>query len=396
MSKPPNSSYQRGTGSASIEINGTADELKQTKPVKLVLEDGTELSGRGFGATRAVGGEVVFNTAMTGYIETLTDPSYRGQILLLTYPLIGNYGVPLPRAAGSLDRPYESDQIQVQGLVVQHYVDDHSHHAGVRSLHDWLLSEDVPATSGIDTRTLTRRLREFGTMKGWLVPAAEQTEEAKKNADIIDMRDEVFRVVTPNEPIRYEGGDQTVLLIDVGAKDNIVRSLLSRGVSVLRLPWHMRLSEFVDQADGIVIGNGPGDPRDLGALVEQVRGLLDSFERPIFGICLGNQILARAAGGDTYKLPYGHRGVNQPVQDLLTRRCYITSQNHGYAVKDESLPVDWEPWFVNINDGTNEGIRSRIRPFFSVQFHPEAHPGPRDTGFLFDDFLRLVGVTARG
>ncbi len=158
----------------------------------------------------------------------------------------------------------------------------------------------------------------------------------------------------------------------------------------------MRLSEFVDQADGIVIGNGPGDPRDLGALVEQVRGLLDNFERPLFGICLGNQILARAAGGDTYKLPYGHRGVNQPVQDLLTRRCYITSQNHGYAVKDQSLPVDWEPWFVNINDGTNEGIRSRIRPFFSVQFHPEAHPGPRDTTFLFDDFVRLVGATARG
>lgn len=256
--------------------------------MKLVLEDGTELSGRGFGATRAVGGEVVFNAAMTGYIETLTDPSYRGQILLLTYPLIGNYGVPLPRLAGSIDQPYESNQIQVQGLVVQHYVDDHSHHSGVRSLHDWLLSEGVPAVNGIDTRTLTRRLREYRTMKGWLLPAGEKTEEAQQDADIVDMRAEVFRVVTPNEPIRYEGGDQTVLFIDVGAKDNIVRSLLSRGVSVLRLPWHMRLSEFVNQADGIVIGNGPGDPKDLGALVEQVRGLLDSFEPPIFGICLGS------------------------------------------------------------------------------------------------------------
>jgi carbamoyl-phosphate synthase small subunit len=395
LSKPRKSSYKQHTGNLSIEASGAADELKQTKPVKLVLEDGTELSGQGFGAIRAVGGEVVFNTAMTGYVETLTDPSYRGQILLLTYPLIDNYGVPLPRGANSLDRPYESDHIQVQGLVVQHYVDDHSHHAGARSLHEWLLSEGVPAVSSIDTRTLTRRLREFGTMKGWLFPADKEIEKAQQDADTVDMQEEVFRVVTSNEPIRYEGGDRTVLLIDVGAKDNIVRSLLSRGVSVLRVPWHLSISEFVDQVDGIVIGNGPGNPKDLGALVQQVRGLLDSFERPIFGICLGNQVLARAAGGDTYKLPYGHRSVNQPVQDLLTRRCYITSQNHGYAVKDESLPVDWEPWFVNINDGANEGIRWRIRPYFSIQFHPEAHPGPRDTDFLFDDFVRLVGATAQ-
>jgi carbamoyl-phosphate synthase small subunit len=362
--------------------------------VKLVLEDGTELQGQAFGAIKPVGGEVVFNTGMAGYVETLTDPSYRGQILVLTYPLIGNYGVPAPRETGSLDPPYESDRIQVQGFVVQHYVNEHSHHAATRSLSEWLSGENIPAVTGIDTRTLTRRLREHGTMKGWLFPASMELETARQAADVIDMQDDVFRLVAPSEPIHYQGGDLTVLVVDVGVKDNIVRSLLKRGVSVIRAPWHAQLSAFV-KVDGIVIGNGPGDPKDLGPLVEQIRQLLAGFNKPIFGICLGNQLLARAAGGDTYKLPYGHRSVNQPVQDLLTRRCYVTSQNHGYAVSDESLPADWEPWFVNINDGTNEGIRSRAGPFFSIQFHPEASPGPQDTAFLFDDFLRLVGAMTR-
>jgi carbamoyl-phosphate synthase small subunit len=314
---------------------------------------------------------------------------------VLTYPLIGSYGVPLPRAPGSLDPPYESDAIQMQGLVVQHYVDKYSHHAAQRSLNQWLLSEGIPAVSGIDTRTLTRKLRGSGTMQGWLFPAIMEIEEAQRNIHVVDMRSEVFHRVAPNRPIHYEGGELTILLVDVGAKDNIVRSLLSRGASVIRVPWHVCWSELADQADGIIIGNGPGDPKDLTVLVEQTRALLGSY-KPIFGICLGHQIVALAAGGDTYKLPYGHRGVNQPVQDLLTHRCYITSQNHGYAVRHESLPEGWEPWFVNINDGTNEGIRSRLRPFFSIQFHPEASPGPKDTGFLFDDFLRLVSAIVRG
>ena len=253
----------------------------------------------------------------------------------------------------------------------------------------------IPALDGIDTRTLTRRLREHGTMRGWLIPANMTLEEAQTQAHSVDMSSEVFHAVAPKEPIRYPGGDLEILVVDVGIKDNIVRSLLSRGASVTRAPWHADLASLAQNADGIILGNGPGDPKDLGALVEQLRRLLQSFNQPIFGICLGNQVLNLAAGGDTFKLPYGHRGVNQPVQDLLTRRCYITSQNHGYAVQDNSLPADWEPWFVNINDGTNEGIRSRLRPYFSVQFHPEASPGPKDTGFLFDDFLRLVGATAR-
>lgn len=362
--------------------------------MKLVLEDGTEMHGSAFGQPGAVFGEVVFNTGMTGYVETLTDPSYRGQILVSTYPLVGNYGVPAARAKGAMDRPYESDRVQVQGLVVQTYVDHHSHHLAARSLSQWLAEEGIPAVTGIDTRALTRRLREHGTMLGWLFPEEMGLDQAKKTARAIDMKEEVFRSVAPAEPIHHKGGDLTILVVDAGVKDNIVRSLLERGASVIRAPYHARLAELALGCDGILIGNGPGDPKDLKPLIEQVRMLLGS-RKPIFGVCLGNQILALAAGGDTYKLPYGHRGVNQPVQDLLTRRCYVTSQNHGYAVKDDALPPDWEPWFVNINDGTNEGIRSRLKPFFSVQFHPEASPGPRDAAYLFDDFMRTVGASAR-
>jgi carbamoyl-phosphate synthase small subunit len=363
--------------------------------MKLLLEDGTELEGTSFGAPRAVTGEVVFNTGMSGYVETLTDPSYRGQILVFTYPLIGNYGVPPPRARGSLDAPFESGAIQVLGVAVQNYVDRYSHHAASRSLGEWLRKESIPAVTGIDTRTLTRRLRERGTMRGWLLPVGHDAADARSRAESVDMTEEVFRVVAPKGPIEYPGGPLRILLVDVGAKDNIVRSLLARGASVRRVPWHASLSGHAAEADGIVIANGPGDPQNLGPLVHQIRGLLDSFRKPLFGICLGNQILALAAGGTTYKLPYGHRGVNQPVQDLLSRRCFVTSQNHGYAVDEASLSAEWEPWFVNVNDGTNEGIRSHHRPYFSVQFHPEGCPGPKDTSFLFDDFLRLVSAMAR-
>ena len=378
-----------------VERAKLREELARTAPVRLLLEDGTEVQGCGIGALRPVRGEVVFNTAMSGYVETLTDPSYHGQILVLTYPLIGNYGVPAARFE-SLGPPYESDRIQVQALVVQNYVDTYSHHLARRSLHEWLISERVAGLSGVDTRSLTRRLRERGTMQGWLYPATMDAEEARERAVGVDMREEVFRAVAPREPIRYAGGELTVLLVDVGAKDNIVRSLLARDASVVRAPWHADLVALAGQADGIVIGNGPGDPKDLVPLIHRIRSLLQSYRKPIFGVCLGNQILALAAGGDTYKLPYGHRGVNQPVQDLLSRRCYVTSQNHGYAVRDESLPKDWEPWFINTNDGTNEGIRSSQSPYLSVQFHPEASPGPQDTRFLFDDFMRLVSSMARG
>ncbi len=358
---------------------------------RLELEDGTLWRGIGFGGGRVVAGEVVFNTGMSGYVESLTDPSYRGQILVLTYPLAGNYGVPAPRTPGSLDGPYESSRIQVQGLVVQHHSDAPSHHRAVRSLAAWLESESVPAITGIDTRTLTRRLREHGTMLGWLAPEAMTTDRVREEADRRDMREGIFREVAPEGVVRHAGGPVEILLVDAGAKDNIVRSLLARGASVTRAPWHADLAPLAARAHGILIGNGPGDPKDLGPLIAQVRGLMGIYRRPIFGVCLGNQILCLAAGGDTVKFPYGHRGVNQPVRDLLTGRCFVTSQNHGYAVREDSLPAGWRPWFVNINDGSNEGIRSEQHPYFSVQFHPEASPGPQDTAFLFDDFLHLAG-----
>ncbi len=366
------------------------------EPVRLLLEDGTSLEGASFGAVRPVAGEVVFNTGMAGYVESLTDPSYKGQILVLTYPLIGNYGVPAPRVRGTLERPYESDTIQVQGLVVQNYINDFSHHSATRSLGAWLDSEQIPGISGIDTRGLTQKLREHGTMRGWLFAASMDADAARGQADEVEMTTDVFRRVAPPQPVSYPGGRLRILLVDAGAKDNIVRSLLERGATVDRVPYFEPLAAHAARADGILIGNGPGDPKDLMPLVQQVRELFDSYPRPIMGVCLGNQIIGLAAGGDTFKLRYGHRGVNQPVQDLLTRRSYVTSQNHGYAVREDSLPADFEPWFVNVNDGTNEGIRSRTRPICSVQFHPEASPGPRDTAYLFDEFLRLVGAMAGG
>jgi carbamoyl-phosphate synthase small subunit len=359
----------------------------------LKLEDGKVYQGALFGAKQGVCGEVVFNTAMSGYVEALTDPSYRGQILVLTYPLIGNYGVPRPRKPGSLDGPYESDHIQVSGLIVQQARDHYSHASASRSLAAWLEAENIPGLEGIDTRALTRRLREAGTMQGCILPEDGVVGDAPPAK--VDMKT-VADLVAPSEARHYPAGDLTVLLVDMGAKDNIVRSLLARGVSVLRVGWQADLCKLAQGADGILLGNGPGDPKDLAPLVEQTRQLMSDVGKPIFGVCLGHQILALAAGGDTYKLKYGHRGINQPVQDLMTRRCYITSQNHGFAVRDRSLAEGWEPWFVNLNDGTNEGIRAQRKPYFSVQFHPEAAPGPEDTSFLFDDFLRLVGAMKAG
>ena len=359
--------------------------------MRLVLEDGTTVAGRGFGATRAVAGEVVFNTAMVGYVEALTDPSYRGQILMLTYPLIGNYGVPQAREPGSIDGPFESGRIQPQGLIVQNYVKAHSHNSAARALGDWLAAENVPAVEGIDTRTLTRKLREVGTMRGWLLP----DEAGEKDAAAVDMA-AVHDLVAPAEIRGYGEGGTTILLVDAGAKDNIVRSLLEREARVIRAGPGHDLAALAREADGVLIGNGPGDPKDAKSLIDQARTLIRDYPKPVFGICLGNQILALAAGADTYTLKYGHRGINQPVQDLLTRRCFVTSQNHGYAVRDSSLPKGWEPWFVNLNDGTNEGIRSQSAPYSSIQFHPEASPGPKDSGVLFDDFLRRVAAMKAG
>jgi carbamoyl-phosphate synthase small subunit len=353
--------------------------------MKLVLADGSSIDGRSFGAAGSVRGEVVFNTGMTGYVETLTDPSYRGQILVLTYPLQGNYGVP--------EGEFESARIQVQGLVVSSLTERPSHRSSTRSLARWLADEGVPAITGVDTRTLTRRLREHGTMEGWLLDGHSLSSRAHANEHAVDMA-HVAELVTPASVTRDTGDGPRILVIDTGAKESIMRALRARGASVVRAPFVEPWEAMLDDVDGVMLTNGPGDPAALGALVERLRVLLHR-ELPVFGICLGHQLLGLAAGARTYKLPYGHRSQNQPVIDVTTQRAYITSQNHGYAVDTSTMPAEWSLWFTNLNDGSNEGIRHRERPFFSVQFHPEAAAGPHDTAHLFDDFLATVAEHRR-
>ena len=348
--------------------------------MELRLDDGLGFSGRAFGAPRQVSGEVVFNTGMTGYVETLTDPSYRGQILVLTYPLQGNYGVPEP--------PFESAHIQIEGLVVSHYASGPHHHGAVQSLSKWLTDQGVPAIEGVDTRALTRHLREFGTIQGQLL------EEGGDGAIFGVNMNQVARMVTCKAPEMVGEGDLTVMVIDTGVKESIIRSLVSRGVRVLRVPFHHPWEEHLPQVHGVVLSNGPGDPASLDRLVQRLKILLERPDLPVFGICLGHQLLARAAGAKTYKMKYGHRSFNQPVQDMNTGRAYITSQNHGYAVDLETLSDAWRPWFINLHDRTNEGIEHKHLPLSSVQFHPEASAGPRDTAYLFDDFLRQVARCA--
>ncbi len=364
----------------------------------LILEDGTMIPGEAFGADRDTAGEVVFNTGMVGYPETLTDPSYRGQILVLTYPLIGNYGVPRPQTDRyGLPVGFESSSIQVAGLVVSEYSTRYSHHDAVRSLSSWLEQEGVPGLCGVDTRALTRHLRDRGSMLGKIVMSSAGCEFVDPNTT------DLAAQVSVNDVVKIECGREsapTVVLVDCGCKANIVRSLLSRGLNVVRVP-HDHYFLTVD-FDGLVISNGPGDPKMYSETTRNVERAL-AIGKPILGICLGNQILARAVGAETYKLKFGHRSHNQPCIEQRPNtggssgsrspnagRCVITSQNHGYAVRREGLPSDWRVWFTNANDGTVEGIRHVSRPFASVQFHPEAKPGPVDTAWIFDDFAREV------
>lgn len=344
----------------------------------LRLEDGSEFEGWSFGARRSAAGEVVFTTGMTGYPQSLTDPSYHGQILVATYPLVGNYGVPLAsRDEAGIPREFESDRIWARGLVVSEACRAPSHHACGGSLPDWLEAEGVPGIEGIDTRELTSRLRERGTMRGTI-----RVEGGLGEGD--SGEPSVAAVSHPAVAEFGSGRGPRIALVDCGVKNNIVRCLLGCGASVLRVPWNTTLAGL--DYDGILLSNGPGDPKACSRTIALARrALCDS--RPVFGVCLGAQILALAAGADTYKLPYGHRGQNQPCLESGTGRCYVTSQNHGYAVRAESLPSGWEPWFENGNDGTVEGIRSALGPHRAVQFHPEGCPGPRDTEYLFDGFL---------
>jgi carbamoyl-phosphate synthase small subunit len=347
---------------------------------RLVLEDGSVFPGRPFGFPAAVSGEVVFNTGMVGYPEALTDPSYRGQILTFTYPLIGNYGVPARRLEDGLDVTFESGEIQVAALVVGEVSPHYSHWSAARSLEQWLTEQGVPGLTDVDTRTLTKRLRERGVMLGKILAGDEDVAWCDPN------QDNLVALVSVKEPVIYGSGAR-VVVIDCGCKNSIIRSLTSRGLTVIRVPWDY---DFLgEEFDGVVVSNGPGDPKMCGQTIAHVRQAMEEGY-PVFGICLGHQILALAAGADTYKLKFGHRGQNQPCGWVGTNRCYVTSQNHGYAVDERTLPGDWAVWFRNANDGTNEGIRHRSRPFMSVQFHPEAAPGPVDTAFLFDEFAGLL------
>ena len=375
------------------------------REARLILDNGTVFCGWSFGADVDTVGEVVFNTAMMGYPESLTDPSYAGQILVTTFPLIGNYGVP-ETGGQPLPTFMESDKIHVKGLVVADYSQEYSHWNAKESLSSWLRREGIPAISGIDTRRLTKLLREHGVMRGRisLTPDPSPKGEGSDNLDedygsinwvekvsckeVITYKPDNFQLSTFNFQLKK------VVLVDCGVKANIIRCLLNRGVEVIRVPWDYDFNQL--EFDGLFLANGPGDPEQCSKTVEHIRQFLSNKEvKPLMGICLGNQLLARAAGAKTYKLKYGHRSHNQPVQRVGSTQCFITSQNHGYAVDANTLPADWEPLFVNMNDGSNEGIRHKTNPWFSAQFHPEACSGPTDTEWMFDEFVACLNEELR-
>ncbi len=354
----------------------------------LRLQDGTEFEGRSFGYESSVAGEVVFNTAMTGYPESMTDPSYAGQIMVLTYPLIGNYGVPpFSIEKNGISTFMESDKIYVRGIVVGDYSEEYSHWNACESLSAWMEREHIPGITGIDTRQLTKILRKHGVMMGAIVLDGDNSPEAEyEGINFVAQVSckEVVRYAPTAKPI-----GKKVVLVDCGVKNNIIRCLLRRGVEVVRVPWDYDFNQL--QFDALFLANGPGDPDTCETTVSNIRTFLNNPQvRPCMGICMGNQLLAKAAGATIYKLKYGHRSHNQPVRLVGTDKCYITTQNHGYAVDTTSLGADWEPLFVNMNDGSNEGVRHKRNPWFSAQFHPEACAGPVDTEFLFDDFINTL------
>lgn len=357
------------------------------KDVTLVLEDGTRFKGKSFGYDAPVAGEVVFNTAMMGYPESLTDPSYAGQLMTLTYPLVGNYGVPrFSFEENGLPTFMESDKIYASAIIVSDYSEEYSHWNAHESLADWLKREKVPGVTGIDTRQLTKVLREHGVMMGTIKPIdATDTMETIENYSTINWVDRV----SCKDIIKYnEGAGKKVVLVDCGVKANIIRCLIKRGVEVIRVPWNYDYTDM--DFDGLFLANGPGDPDMCEDAVNIIRKQMSQSRKPICGICMGNQLLAKAGGATIYKLKYGHRSHNQPVREVGTNRCYVTSQNHGYAVDAATLGKEWRELFVNMNDGSNEGIRHQTNPWFSSQFHPEACSGPVDTEFMFDRFIEAL------
>jgi carbamoyl-phosphate synthase small subunit len=346
-----------------------------------VLEDGTVFKGRSFGFNKSVAGEVVFNTAMTGYPENLSDPSYTGQILVVTYPLVGNYGVPDEARENGLLKHFESDKMRISALIISDYSFSYSHWNSNKSLATWLKENKIPGIYGIDTRELTKIIRERGAMLGKVIFNDVEVDYYDPN------NDDLTELVSTKEIVTYGNGRYKIVLVDCGVKNNIIRCLLKRDVTITRVPAGYDFTQ--EDYDGLFLSNGPGDPKTSKATIAHVAKAFE-LGKPVMGICLGCQIMALASGADTYKLKYGHRSHNQPVLQVGTNRCYITSQNHGFAIDTSTLSPDWEPLFVNVNDNTCEGIRHKSKPFFAAQFHPEASSGPTDTEYLFDDFMELI------
>lgn len=358
--------------------------MTKTRKAVLTLEDGVRYEGFSFGYEHPCAGEVVFNTAMTGYPESLTDPSYEGQILVTTYPLLGNYGVPPSEVKDTqgVAEYFESERIHCEAIVCQDYSRFPSHWLSERSLSEWLIDEKVVGITGVDTRSLTKHLREKGSLLGKI------TFEGGEDIPFRDPNKEnLIAKVSTKKVMEFGDGIKHVVLVDCGTKYNIIRCLTRRGVKVTLVPWDYDFNDM--DFDGVFISNGPGSPEFAEATVENIRKAMKKG-KPICGICMGNQLLGKAAGAKIYKLKYGHRGHNQPVILNGTDKCYITSQNHGFAVDNDSIPEDWEPLFINLNDGSNEGLRHKTLPFFSAQFHPEASSGPKDTEFIFDKFIEML------
>lgn len=356
------------------------------KKGKLILQDGTTYEGTLFGATdKSVSGEVVFNTSMTGYPESLSDPSYKGQILVCTYPIIGNYGLPPEKTDPStgLALYLESSELHPLALIVHDYTPDYSHWNAVESLSDGLKRHGVVGLTGVDTRELTKQIRDHGPLVGKII--VDDRDVDFFQTDSINL----VETVSTKEVIHFpnEGGKR-VVLVDCGAKENIVRMLLTRGVDLKVVPWDYDFTQM--DFDGLFISNGPGSPMHCTALVDHVRQVIEEGKKPICGICMGNQILALAIGAKVKKMKFGHRSANQPVRLCGTDKCFITSQNHGFAVDSTTLPDGWRPYFENLNDGSNEGIIHKSGKYFAVQFHPECHGGPMDTEFFFDDYINLL------
>ena len=354
----------------------------QYRKATLVLENNQQYEGFSFGSEQAVAGEIVFNTAMTGYPESLTDPSYKGQILVLTYPSVGNYGVPGNEFTDNMKKNFESDHIHVSALIIADYSEKHHHWNASQSLGDWLKKEKVPALFGIDTRQLTKIIREKGSMLAKIVFDEDIAFFDPNQTNLV-------AEVSINEKRIYGNGKFKILLIDCGVKNNIIRYLLKFDTTVIRVPWNYDYSK--EEYDGLFISNGPGDPAMCTQTINNLKTSLDD-DKPVFGICLGHQLVALASGAETYKLKYGHRSHNQPVLETGTNKAYLTSQNHGYAVKSSSVNNRWEIYFTNLNDGSNEGLKHKTKPVFTTQFHPEASSGPTDTAFLFDKFIKEVEI----